>query len=250
MRLQALLIRLDKLSQTILSKRLSQALFCHKVLAGAEHRNVLADDLRTVVDIGANRGQFALAARQWAPKAQVIAFEPLNAPASIFRRIFTADSHVVLYQTAIGPESTTRHMHVSARDDSSSLLPISSLQTAMFPGTEEVAVAEVRVAPLDEFVSPADLQPPAMLKLDVQGFEFDALRGCESLLGHFEWIYCECSFVELYSGQKMAWEIIDWLSAKGFYLAGMFNSTYDHRGQAVQADFLFSRKKIQNVVEK
>jgi FkbM family methyltransferase len=250
MRFQALLNRLDKLNQAMLSKRLLQALFRHQVLAGTEHRNILSHDLATVVDVGANRGQFALAARQWAPKAQIVSFEPLDNPAAIFHRVFFDDDHVVLHQAAIGPESMNRKMHISARDDSSSLLPISSLQTAMFPGTEQVAIAEVRVAPLDEFVSVTDLQSPAMLKLDVQGFEFDALRGCESLLEYFEWVYCECSFIELYSGQKLAWEIIDWLSARNFCLLGMFNSVYDRRGQAVQADFLFSRKDIRNRVEK
>jgi hypothetical protein len=56
MRYHALLNRLDKLSQTMLSKRLLQALFRHRVLAGAEHRHVLSRDMSTVVDIGANRG--------------------------------------------------------------------------------------------------------------------------------------------------------------------------------------------------
>jgi FkbM family methyltransferase len=245
MRLQTFLNRLDKLSQAILTKRLFLVLLRQRVLAGAEHRCVLADDLRTVVDIGANRGQFALAVCRWAPKAQIISFEPLSIPAAIFRLIFAGDDRVVLHQAAIGPEPMIRQMHVSARDDSSSLLPISSLQTVMFPGTEEGAVAEVRVATLDEFISSADLQSPAMLKLDVQGFEFDALRGCESLLERFDQVYCECSFVELYSGQKLAWEIIDWLSARGFYLMGMFNPTYHRRGQTVQADFLFNRKNGQ-----
>lgn len=250
MKLQDSLNRLDKLSQTMFSKRLLRALLRHQVLAGAEHRYVLSDELRTVVDIGANRGQFALATRRWAPKARIVSFEPLNIPAAIFRRVFAGDDRVVLHQVAIGPKSMMQTMHVSARDDSSSLLPISSLQTTVFPGTEEVAVVEVHVAPLDEFISAADLQSPAMLKLDVQGFEFDALRGCESLLKHFDWVYCECSFVELYSGQKLAWEIIDWLSVRGFCLIGMFNPAYDHRGQAVQADFLFSRKDVRNVMEK
>ncbi|MGZ8183937.1 MAG: FkbM family methyltransferase [Methylobacter sp.] len=248
MRFQAFMNRLDKLSQTMLSKRLLLALFRHRVLAGAEHRNVLSRDLATVVDIGANRGQFALAARQWAPKARVISFEPLNHPVALFRRVFAGDDQVILHQSAIGPESMRQEMHVSARDDSSSLLPISSLQSALFPGTEEVSTTEVRVAPLAEFVSVDDLQMPAMLKLDVQGFEFDALRGCESLLERFDWVYCECSFVELYSGQKLAWEVIDWLSARGFCLMGMFNTAYDQRGQAVQADFLFCRKDGQGLV--
>jgi FkbM family methyltransferase len=250
MRLQALLNRLDKLYQALFSGRLLQALFRHGVLAGAEHRRVLSRDLGVVVDIGANRGQFALAARRWTPKARVVSFEPLIGPADIYRRVFSGDDQVVLYQTAIGPASMRQKMHVSARDDSSSLLPISLAQVAMFPGTAEVATAEVRIGPLDEFVKAEELISPAMLKLDVQGFEYDALRGCEALLHRFDWVYCECSFIELYSGQKLVWEVISWLAARNFCLAGVFNSAYDHQGQAVQADFLFHRRDGRDSAEK
>jgi FkbM family methyltransferase len=248
MKFQVLLNRLDKLSQTILSKRLFQALFRHRVLAGAEHRHILSCDLGTVIDIGANRGQFALAIRQWAPKARVISFEPLPGPASIFRRVFSGDGKVSLHQAAVGPAAVRQKMHVSARDDSSSFLPISLAQTTMFPGTEEVATVVVHVGPLEEFVNPDELQSPAMLKLDVQGFEYEALIGCESMLPHFDWVYCECSFVELYSGQRLACDVINWLARKGFRLEGVFNSAYDARGQAIQADFLFSRKDSQGLV--
>lgn len=244
MRFDALINRLDKLGQAIRSWRLLQALLCHRVLVGAEHRNVLSRELSVVVDIGANRGQFALAVRRWAPRALVVSFEPLNSPAGIYRRVFAGDDRVMLHQSAIGSVSAMQTMHVSARDDSSSLLPISSLQTTMFPGTGEVGTAKVRVATLDEFISTDDLQSPAMLKLDVQGFELDALRGCESLLRHFDRVYCECSFVEFYSGQKLAGEVVDWLSDRGFFLIGKFNPTFDLHGQLVQADFLFGRKSV------
>ncbi len=247
---QSFLNRLDKLSQTLLSKRLLQALLLHRVLAGAEHRFVLSRDLRTVVDIGANRGQFALAARHWAPRARLMSFEPLDAPAKRFRSVFNGDDQVVLHQSAIGPASLMQKMHVSAKDDSSSLLPISSVQTTMFPGTGEIGTTEVRMAPLDEFVTAKELRSPCMLKLDVQGFEFDALRGCESLLDNFDWVYCECSFVEFYVGQNLAWEIIDWLSTRGFHLDGIFNPAYDLKGLCVQADFLFSRKDGDGMVMK
>lgn len=242
MRFQGFLNRVDKLSQSFLSKRLLHALLRHRVLAGAEHRQVLSSAMGTVVDVGANRGQFALAARQWAPDARVISFEPLSGPAEIFRRVFSGDDQVVLHESAIGPAPMMQKMHVSARDDSSSLLPISSVQTTMFPGTGEVATTEVRVGPLEEFVNSQDLRPEAMLKLDVQGFEYEALIGCESMLPHFHWVYCECSFVELYSGQKLVSDVIEWLSQKGFDLKGIYNPAYDTYGQAVQADFLFQRK--------
>ncbi|MBI3358967.1 MAG: FkbM family methyltransferase [Nitrospirae bacterium] len=222
----------------------------HVVAAAIEHERLLvALDCQTVVDIGANRGQFSLVARHCFPKARIVSFEPLPGPASIFRRVFSDDDQVLLHQTAIGPRSEVRTIHVSQRDDSSSLLPISSVQTAMFPGTGEISTTEVRVAPLEELITADDLRAPALLKLDVQGFEHEALIGCESLLSHFDMVYCECSFVELYSGQKLAWEIIDWLSARGFGLVGIFNTTYQH-GQAVQADFLFGRKGGRCLVEK
>lgn len=247
MNIPATLNRFDKLVQAVKSWRLLRALLRHRVLAGAEHRHVLSRDLGTVVDIGANRGQFALAVRQWTPNARVISFEPLLGPASVFRKVFAGDDRVVLHQAAIGPRSEQRKMHVSARDDSSSLLPISAVQTAMFPGTGEIATTEVRVGPLEDFISADALRSPAMLKLDVQGFEYEALIGCESMLPHFDWVYCECSFVEFYSGQKPASDVIQWLTRKDFDLAGIHNTAYDRCGQAVQADFLFLRAGVRGL---
>ncbi len=233
--------RLSKLFRAASSLRLLRALLEHRVLASAEHRQVLCARLNSVIDIGANRGQFALAARLWAPKSRVVSFEPLPDPAQTFRKVFEGDGHVILHEAAIGPRAVTQEMHVSARDDSSSLLPIAALQSHIFPGTAEVATISVKVAPLEAFLRPADIKPPAMLKLDVQGFEYEALRGCESLLSRFDFVYCECSFVELYLGQKLAADMISWLAERGFQIKGVFNAAYDGDGQAVQADFLFAR---------
>lgn len=236
-----ILNRLDKLFHAALSPRSLGALLHHRVLAGAEHRRVLSRNLNTVVDIGANRGQFSLAVRRWAPSARVIAFEPLDGPADIFCRVFQGEDAVRLYRSAVGPASAIKTMHVSARDDSSSLLPISSTQTTMFPGTQEAGLTSVSVAPLDAFLSSDEVVSPAMLKLDVQGYEFEALCGCESLLPAFEWVYCECSYVEFYTGQKLADEVIAWLAQRGFRLERMCNPTMDGE-RTVQADFLFRRE--------
>lgn len=213
------------------------------VAASVEHKAVLRnlEDCQTIVDIGANRGQFALAARRFFPSSNIICFEPLPEPAIIFRRVFSYDNAVILHEFAIGSESRHCVMHVSRRDDSSSLLPISLLQEQIFPGTSEVKTIEVKATPLDVHISRNSIVSPAMLKLDVQGFELDALRGCESLLPKFKWIYCECSFVELYIGQHLVSEVIEWLSSKGFRIEGMYNPTYDKNGHAIQADFLFRR---------
>lgn len=216
--------------------------FNRGVAAAIEHERLLSSiDCVTIVDIGANRGQFALVARRCFPASTIISFEPLSGPAATFRRVFQGDERTTIHQAAIGLLSEMRTMHVSRCDDSSSLLPISSTQTAIFPGTQEVFTLDVRVGPLEDFISADELKAPAMLKLDVQGFEYEALTGCASLLQYFTYVYCECSFVELYSGQKLAPVVIDWLSARGFGLAGVYNPYYDRLGMTVQADLLFSR---------
>ena len=236
-----LMLRLKKFQIILMLPVLRRAFFQHLVMAGVEHKPVINRPLSTVVDIGANRGQFSLAARQWAPQSKIISFEPLAAPAALFRKIFAGDDSIKLHEAAIGPTAIDGVMHISARDDSSSLLPISSLQDEIFPGTNEVGTVNVRVAPLGTFINESDITAPAMLKLDVQGFELDALRGCESLLHKFDWIYCECSFVELYSGQTLADDIIQWLFERGFNIKGIYNPSYDRAGQAIQADFLFRK---------
>lgn len=221
-----------------------RALVNQRVAAGVEHVVVMRNlaGIRFVVDIGANRGQFALAARHCFPGAAIISFEPLSKPAKVFRKVLAGDGRVRLHVAAVGTEQGSFPIHISRRDDSSSLLPITDLQNKVFPGTGEVATETIQVAPLSQFLAPKDIESPALLKLDVQGYELEALKGCEGLLDRFAYVYVECSFMELYKGQALADEVITWLHERSFQLRGCYNMAYDRCGQAVQADFLFKRR--------
>ena len=217
------------------------ALRRHRVAAGVEHARVLRNlgPVRTVVDIGANRGQFALVARHCFPEARVVSFEPLPGPAALWQAVFKGDEQASLIEAAVGPDAGEAQIHVSARDDSSSLLPITARQNALFPGTAESGTATIRVMRLADELRDSEIVAPALLKLDVQGFELQALTGCEDLLECFSWVYVECSFVELYAGQAFADDVFGWLHDRGFRVDGVYNLTYDEEGRAVQADFLF-----------
>ena len=234
--------RLTKLLRCLSARSYRTALIRNRVAAAVEHLHVLSKlNCRTVVDIGANRGQFALVARGCYADARIASFEPLPGPAAKFRAIFRGDAKVRLHEAAIGPTRDQVKIHVSQRDDSSSLLPIGPLQSTTFPGTAEIGTATVEVGRLQDFVSGDEIELPALLKLDVQGFELQALLGCESLIDRFAYVYAECSFLELYSGQALADEVIAWLRERGFRLAGVHNVAY-RDGQAVQADMLFKSK--------
>lgn len=208
--------------------------------ATIEHRDQLAAlSLRTVVDIGANTGQFALLSRGLFPDAQIFSFEPLSRPAGKYRRLFEGDVHVRLFQAAVAPVSDRREMHVSARDDSSSLLSISDRQVKFAPGTGEAGREEVTLGPLSQFISASDIVGPAVLKLDVQGYELEALKGCESLLSCFDYVFVEVSFTPLYHGQVLAAELIEWLAARDFHARSAGNASYGEDSCIVQFDLLF-----------
>src|SRR5271166_5104114 len=194
------------------------------VAASTEHDHVLGGlTVETIVDIGANRGQFALCARRQFPKARILSFEPQQIPAAVYRRVFIKDANARLFNLAISSQSGTASMNISRRDGSSSLLPMAAAQRDNFPFTEELGRETVVTAPLAACVCDADITGTALLKLDVRGFELVALKGCEPLLPRFKYVYAEASFIELYVGQALAGEVVAYLLSKNFELIGIAN---------------------------
>jgi FkbM family methyltransferase len=240
--LNLLTIRLRKLAAIATRPLYRRAFLRHGVAPAIEHEAVLRQlDFDFVADVGANRGQFSLVCRRLRPAAQVVAFEPLPGPAGIYRALFGSDPLVRLHECALAPARGEMVMHISGRDDSSSLLPISDLQGRNFPGTEEVGTRRVMTGPLSDFVAIDQMPRQSLLKIDVQGFELEVLKSAASLLPRFGWIYAECSFVSLYEGQALADEVIAWLKAQRFELRGRFNPTHGRDGALLQADLLFTR---------
>jgi FkbM family methyltransferase len=215
----------------------------HGVAATIEHAGALAGrSFASVVDVGANRGQFTLFAAGLYPQARIFAFEPLPGPYAVLARIAAGHERIQTFRAAIGPHVATAHIHLMHPDDCSSLLAPTGRQTALFPRTRLAGTLPVEMAPLHAFVGPGDLSAPGLLKLDVQGSELAALKGCAALLDRFAAVYVECSFVPLYADQPLADEVLAHLCERGFRLAGVYNLAHDREGRAVQADFLCERR--------
>jgi len=216
----------------------------HGVMASVEHEHTpLPREPRTVIDVGANRGQFALlCARRW-PEAHLVCVEPLHKPRATLARALRHHDRLEVRDLALADRSGVSTMHVSRADDSSSLLPITATQVAVFPGTEEARRVDVRTARLDEAIAPGSLERPVLLKLDVQGSELAVLRGATGLLGEIDSVLVECSFATLYAGQALADDVLRFLHGQGFRLTNIVNPTTDEHGNVIQADFLFTRSE-------
>ncbi|WP_226366707.1 FkbM family methyltransferase [Pseudonocardia sp. ICBG162] len=207
------------------------------VLASTDHADAgLGPHFATVVDVGASRGQFATFARHTWPAARIVCFEPL---AEAARRIHeVVPGRVEVHVTAVGSSPGAVDIHVSGHDDSSSLLPIGH-QAEVFPGTAATGTREVPVTTLAGHLATAE--GPVLLKIDVQGFELEVLRGAGDDLGRVDELLCECSFVELYTGQALAGEVVGFLADRGFDLVHVSGVT-TRAGRQLQADLLFRRR--------
>lgn len=213
------------------------------VAATVEHDSLpIRQDLRTAVDVGANKGQFALYALARFPSTRVIAFEPLPGPREQMARLFQRENRVEILPFALGDTEGEVTIHLSARDDSSSLLPIGGRQVSNFPGTEEVGTARAEVRRLENVLADRGVVRPALLKIDVQGFELPVLRGAEQVIRSFDQILVEASFVELYEGQALFPEIDSHLKTHGFHLVSGRISASDPSGRWLQGDFLYESR--------
>jgi FkbM family methyltransferase len=221
------LLRAQKLVR-LLPHRSYRAALRQGVVASVEHQSVpFESDFRTVLDVGANTGQFALFALHRFPQARVYSLEPLGSALDKLREVTSTRVTVLPYAASSAAGEAT--LHITAENDSSSLLQ---------PAEDEVvADAQIVTRRLDELVT--DLERPVLLKIDVQGYELEVLRGSERLLGSIDQILVECSFRQLYAGQSLADEVICHLRDR-FRLEGVFGIAYDRQGRALQADLLFT----------
>lgn len=206
------------------------------VAPAVEHASVtFKRQYRTILDVGASRGQFALfAAERW-PTAEIVCFEPIPSAADIL--VAVLGDRVSLHRTALGSRPGIATLNISAKDDSSSLLKIDR-QKAEYPGTGMVAQIDVSVDKLSNVLS-SGISRPSLLKIDVQGYELEVLRGSCEVLDEIDDVLCECSYQELYEGQPLVNDVVAFMAAAGFVLAGVFGVSRALSGEQLQADFLF-----------
>lgn len=219
---------------------------CWKALLGGvapaiEHRAVLRPlAIDGIIDVGANRGQFTLVCRMTHPGLPIVAFEPIPDEAATYRKVHGGRPHVHLIESALGKTTGTATLHLSKSADSSSLLPIGDRQKQLFRDTGEIGTIAVPVQRLDDLSDHWKGRIRQLLKIDVQGFELNVVRGAVETLKSCAYVYTECSEVALYDGQALRGEVEAFLQKQGFVIQGRYNEQKSN-GQLIQADYLFVR---------
>lgn len=172
-------------------------------------------DVATVVDGGANQGQWLAYARQIWPKARFVCFEPQGECASMIPK----GDGVTVVEIALGDRIGSVKFNRSSFNQSSSILKMAQLHKDAFPFTAGESSCEVPVTTLDQWCEENGTWAD-VVKLDLQGYELQALMYMPRSLMKAKALCVETSFVELYDGQPLFGVIHDYLGQLGFRYAG------------------------------
>jgi FkbM family methyltransferase len=199
--------------------------------------------IRTVIDCGANRGQFARYISGFFPKADIFCFEPLAQPFKTLSVWAAAQQgRVECFNTALGDSSGTTIMHHHLNhDSSSSLLRATEYEVKSFPGTSRQTEVNVPVTTLDAALCHRNLAPDILLKLDVQGFEDRVLRGARKLLGQVRACVIEVDVDPLYESQARFKDLVLLLNEYGLSYAGNLDQACAENGRIMWLDAVFVR---------
>jgi FkbM family methyltransferase len=157
-------------------------------------------------------------------------------------KLVSAKKNITAFNFALGDNEKESLINKNEYSPSSSLLELTDLHKNAFPVTKKVKEEKIYVKVLDKIVNELELKKKVFLKIDVQGYELNVLRGAENTIKDVDIILIETSFYELYTNQPLFNDIYSFLSNKGFNYFGSFEQLYDERdGKILQADSIFIR---------
>lgn len=205
------------------------------------------EPIKTVIDVGANFGQFAKYSHGFYPNATIHSFEPLPEPCrAIAEWAKSSGANVITHNCAVGSEcGKTVIQHHRGFTASSSILPNVPENNSVEWHHQDVEELDVDVVTLDS-VFPgggAELQADILLKLDVQGFEDRVLTGAAELLPNCSLVIVEFCAEELYRGQAGFGDIYRSIEAAGLEYLGNLSQHHAEDGRVVFSDLVFSNKR-------
>ena len=235
-------LRIKKIFYLIIKPR-SWIAFYKLVLPSFEHRKVLKllqkRHLDLIIDVGSNKGQFTFASRIYFPNVTIFSFEALKSEFEKYINLISSFKNIKAYNYALGNIKKKTRMNIASSPDSSSLLEINEIQSKEFGTCETNFFDEIEIRRIDEWLDQIKKFNSILMKIDVQGFELEVLKGSKQVLKHINYLYIEASSVELYKNQPLLENIKDFLFEEGFFLEGSFNQCYGKNNKLIQGDYLF-----------
>lgn len=197
-------------------------------------------------DIGAHKGHWSFVMHRLNPDLKsVVMFEPQAKLIDNLQNRELTGVEKKIYQCALGEMES--QLTLKGGTASASLYETANNQHHYFPGStnQESELVEVKV--LDDVYKANGLAYPDLIKMDVQGYELNVLRGAQNVLANARYLVIELSLREFYRGQPPLWELWRFLDEEQYV---MVDHGYELRSptspfELLQFDAIFMNKRFE-----
>ncbi len=202
-------------------------------------------NIRTILDAGANLGQFAQWSRVEFPNATLHSFEPVLAT---YKKLQATAQHDPLWNTynlALSSEKCVRQINVHVdHPSSSSLLESTPIEAELYPSTNRKVKNDVNCITMDEWVEESNplIDNDILLKMDVQGHEASVLKGGKRTLQKVQVVIVEAIIEQLYHSQTKFSELVALLDNASFDFIGVMEHGFTSQGNVVSLDAVFFKR--------
>lgn len=201
----------------------------------------------TVLDVGANVGQFGSAIRAKGFKGRIISFEPISSEFQTLSALAAADGNWETHHCALGAAPGEATINVSSYSVFSSILPETQAATQFDQRAGVTRTETIQVRTLDEMAG--DWSGNILLKVDTQGYERNVLEGGRELLRRVKGVHMELPIVQLYQGNWQFHEAVTYMANAGFLPAQIqpVNYSSTDRVSLLEVDCLFRPRTASDV---
>lgn len=204
-------------------------------------------EVETVLDVGANIGQYAQGLRdQIGFKGEIHSFEPIPSVYQALQINAASDPKWHVHNYALSNDDGEAEIRISNSTTFSSLHDSNERGQARFG--EELAVAETVSVPkrrLDTLLPTLELdlsKQTTFLKMDTQGHDHWVFDGAERVREHFVGLQSEVSVMGIYEDVPCYLEMLETYKKAGFELTAIFPvSRYENTGHIIELDCVCAR---------
>ncbi|MEO4007220.1 FkbM family methyltransferase [Flavobacterium sp. CAU 1735] len=197
--------------------------------------------LDRIIDVGANSGQFSKVANHFYPNASIDSFEPLPNLYPKIEEMFKKNEKIRTHNMALGNENGSIKFNRHKYGHISSILDLSAENVHYPKGENALDQIDVEIKTLDGIFA-AELNnknQTTLLKLDVQGYELEVLRGGTESIKNIDYIVIEANLEQLYKNQPTFTEVNTFLNERSFELAGMLDFNLGKNNKYIEIDLLY-----------
>ena len=202
-----------------------------------------------VLDIGANKGDVALAALKSYPSCKVICFEPVQATFDLLQQNLNAYSdRTFLYHSALAETAGVGEINITSFHGANSILPQSPFHKKFNPHIGEMRKEQISLVRLDDIAAQFPTTHIDIMKIDVEGYEINVLKGGRAFIQScVDTIIVEASLMRDASWERQGFmDLFLELTQLGFRLINIFDvhKADDSEMMLVQMDCIWRHQRV------